>query len=299
MDFNIYLYGMILMTNSFLLQNDYPEADTYGEIKERYVLPGGETGTCATVLASLGCNVKMDGTQMGANTLPKIQEFYSDKTVDLSSLSYDKNYIGLEDYVIIDKSTRTPFGTFDKFFADEIKRWNNPKEDDIINADVVGLDPFFQDQSAEVAKLCHANNKPFVVIDCPYDSDLHKFSSINILSDEFIGTYYKGQDRKQLFKEYQKNTDGLVVFTYGSRPLFYGRKYEEMKYFEPFKIDVVSTLGAGDTFKAGCVYALLHKMNDDDTVRFASATAAVACMNFPLPLNPPTIEEINELLNAN
>ena len=39
-----YLYGMILMTNSFLMENDYPEADTYGEIKEKYHLPGGETG---------------------------------------------------------------------------------------------------------------------------------------------------------------------------------------------------------------------------------------------------------------
>ena len=29
-----YLYGMILMTNSFLMENDYPEADTYGEIKD-------------------------------------------------------------------------------------------------------------------------------------------------------------------------------------------------------------------------------------------------------------------------
>ena len=39
-----YLYGMILMTNSFLMENDYPEADTYGEIKEigedEYILSG-------------------------------------------------------------------------------------------------------------------------------------------------------------------------------------------------------------------------------------------------------------------
>ena len=296
MENNIYLYGMILLTNRFLLQNDYPEADTYSEIKEKYKLPGGETGTCATVLASLGCNVKMDGTYMGINTFPAIKEFYSDKTVDVSSLHFDKNFVGLEDYVIIDKTTRTPLGTFEKFFSDGAKRWSVPKEDDIIEASVVGLDPFFQEQSTEAAKLCKKHNKPYVVIDCPFDSELHKFSSINILSDEFIGTYYKGHDRKQLFKEYQNNTNGLVIFTYGAKPLFYGRNGEEIKYFEPFKIKVVSTLGAGDTFKAGCVYALLKGMDDAETVRFASATAATACMSFPLPLNPPTIEKINELI---
>ena len=69
-----------------------------------------------------------------------------------------------------------------------------------------------------------------------------------------------------------------------------------MKVFEPFKINPVSTLGAGDTFKAGCVYALLNGMGDYETVRFASAAAASACMSFPLPLNPPTINKINEFL---
>ena len=50
MKYDFYLYGMILRTNSFLLDGDYPEPDTYGEIAQRYTLPGGETGTAATVL---------------------------------------------------------------------------------------------------------------------------------------------------------------------------------------------------------------------------------------------------------
>lgn len=292
----IFLYGMILMTNSFLLKDKYPEPDNYGEIKSTFKLPGGETGTCATVLSSLGCSVKMDGTHMGYNTYPKIEEFYKNKNVDISSLYYDKNFAGLEDYVIIDRTTRTPFGFFQSYFADDIKRWNAPKENDIINSTVAGLDPFFMEQSIEAAKLCKKYNKPYVVIDCPYDSELNQYSSINILSNEFIRTEYKNQDRIKLFKEYTNNSDGLIIFTYGSKPLMYGRKGEEIKYFEPFNINPVSTLGAGDTFKAGCVYALLNKMSDEETVRFASATAAVACMNFPIPLNPPTLEKINSLI---
>ena len=50
MKYDFYLYGMILRTNSFLLDGDYPEPDTYGEIAQRYTLPGGETGPAATVL---------------------------------------------------------------------------------------------------------------------------------------------------------------------------------------------------------------------------------------------------------
>ena len=54
--------------------------------------------------------------------------------------------------------------------------------------------------------------------------------------------------------------------------------------------------GAGDTFKAGCVYGLLHGMGDDELVRFASACSAIAISRFPLPLNPPTLVEVNSLL---
>ena len=61
-------------------------------------------------------------------------------------------------------------------------------------------------------------------------------------------------------------------------------------------VEVRSTLGAGDTFKAGCVYGLLKGMTDEELVRFASACSAIAISRFPLPLNPPTLDEVNGLL---
>ena len=66
---------------------------------------------------------------------------------------------------------------------------------------------------------------------------------------------------------------------------------------KPFEVEVKSTLGAGDTFKAGCTYALLHGMTDEETVRFASACSAVAISRFPLPLNPPKLEEVYDIIN--
>jgi len=76
----------------------------------------------------------------------------------------------------------------------------------------------------------------------------------------------------------------------------YGRKGQPMKRMKPFDVEVRSTLGAGDTFKAGCVYGLLHGMTDDELVRFASACSAIAISRFPLPLNPPTMEEVRALM---
>ncbi|SFR96769.1 PfkB family carbohydrate kinase [Anaeromicropila populeti] len=292
---DVYLYGMILITNSYLLAGKYPEPDTYGEITQKYVLPGGETGTSATVLASLGCQVKMDGTHMGKNTYPKIAKFYEDKTVDITSLYLDDSFDGLEDYVIIDQTTRTPFGMFQQYFSDEKKRWNAPLEEDIISCKVAGIDPFFQAQSEKTAELCQKHHKPFVMIDAPYDSILHQYSSIHVISTEFIHNQYPEADRNQLFEEYTQRTNGLVLFTHGAKDIMYGRKGEPVRHFQPYRVPVVSTLGAGDTFKAGCVYALLHQMNDEETVKFASAAAASACSSFPIPLDPPTLEKIERI----
>ncbi len=297
-NYSIYLYGMILKTHSFLLKGDFPLADTYGEFTEHYVLPGGETGTCATVLASLGCSIKMDGNFMGTDVFPLIQDFYKDKKVDLSSLHLEEGYSGLQDYCFIDQTTRTPFGEFGSYFSDSIKHWNQPKEEDIIKAEVVGLDPFFQDASIEVAMLCHKHGKKYVTIDCPYDSFLHRHASINVVSNEFISGTYPEANRQDLFNKYLEESSGLTIFTLGAKEIVYGRKGQAPKRFKPYNVKVVSTLGAGDTFKAGCVYALLKGMTDEEVIRFASAAAGIACTRFPLPLNPPTLEAIEALQNT-
>lgn len=112
MGYEIYLHGQILGTHSFLLKGEFVQPDEYTEIKAKYFLPGGETGTATTVLASLGAHVKMDGTHIGTQVAPLLKEFYKDKTVDLSSLYFDPEYEGLMDYVIIAGLVRSPMGFF-------------------------------------------------------------------------------------------------------------------------------------------------------------------------------------------
>ena len=96
---------------------------------------------------------------------------------------------------------------------------------------------------------------------------------------------------------FQENGNGLTIITNGGKEFCYGRKGGEIKSFQPYKVDVKSTLGAGDSFKAGCTYALAMGMNDDELVRFASACAAAAISRFPLQLDPPTVSETEKMMN--
>ncbi len=96
----------------------------------------------------------------------------------------------------------------------------------------------------------------------------------------------------------QRETDGLTILTQGGGDMLYARKGEAVHRMKPFRVMVRSTLGAGDTFKAGCVYGLLRGMNDDGLVRFASACSAIAISRFPLPKYPPKLEEVQALIDG-
>jgi sugar/nucleoside kinase (ribokinase family) len=296
---NIYLYGMIIVSNSFRL-SEFVKPDEYSEIQESYSFPGGETATCATVLSSLGVHVILDGNHIGTKVAPIVNNFYKDKSVNLDSLYLDESYEGLEDYVLIAGDARTPMGTFRQFFAAArnggLRRWNTPKEEDILNCDVAAIDPFFWDESNVAAEYCVKHGIPYVTIDCKYDSYLHQNSAVSVISGEGIHNHYPGKTREELFPLFQDNGSGLTIITNGGKEFFYGRKGGAMKSFQPYKVDVVSTLGAGDSFKAGCTYALLMGMSDDELVRFASACSAVAISRYPLQLNPPTITEIEKMV---
>lgn len=296
MSTKIYMFGQILGTHSFYLKNGFPIPDEYSEISQKYFLPGGETGTAATVLQSLGVDVKMDGTHIGTEVAPMLREFYQDKSVDLSSLFFDPEYTGLMDYVLISGLDRTPMGTFQALYELGIKRWNMPKESDITEADVVGIDPFFLEETQAAAEMCVKYGIPYVTIDSPHDSYLHQHCTVNVVSKECLSAHYQNMEKEEVMKLLQANTDGLSIITTGGNPMLYGRKNGEIYAMEPFHVEVKSTLGAGDTYKAGCLYALAQGWEDEKIVRFASACSAIAISRFPLPLHPPTMAEVEALM---
>ena len=277
-----YLFGQILGTHSFLLKDGFLKPDEYSEIKEHYFLPGGETGTAATVLSSLGVSVKMDGTWIGTDVAPMLKDFYADKSVDMSLLHYMEDDPGVMDYVVIAGLVRSPMGRFQTLFASGKRWWGVPKEEDIKGCKAAGIDPFFGDETMLAAEICHKNGIPYVTIDSPHESDLHKMAAVNV----------------EIMSLMQSTADGLTIITQGGGDMLYARKGEEIHRMKPFSVEVKSTLGAGDTFKAGCVYGLLHGMKDEELVRFASACSAVAISRFPLPLNPPKLEEVKKIIGA-
>lgn len=293
----IYMYGQIISTHSFVLEGEFPKRDGCGLIQESNHHIGGETGNATAILASLGCNLKIGGTHLGTKNETMIRDYFQKRGVDISELVYDESFSGVEDYVFISGQDRTCFGEWGNLYRRK-DAWYEPVcEESIQNCSCVGFDPLLDAKDTSVVALCKKYDKKFATIDCTYDSEFNRGCAINAISHEFLQyTYGKNIDYRELHKLYTQNSDGLIIFTFGESDLMYGRKDESIHIFQPYSVKVKSTLGAGDSFKAGTIYALAHGMSDVDTVRFASAVASVAITKYPINENPPTLAEVEALL---
>ena len=295
---DVYLFGQILGTHSFLLKDGFLQPDAYAEIGAQYFLPGGETGTAATVLDALGVSVRMDGTWIGTEVMPMLQAFYRGKQVDLAPLHIWKDDPGVMDYVVIAGLVRSPMGRFQTLFSTGKRWWNIPQEKDIAGCKAAAIDPFFGNESLLAMEICQRHGIPYVTIDSPHDSPLHQHAAVNVVSKECTGQHYADMEPEAVMERMMETASGLTILTQGGGDMLYGRKDETLHRMKPFSVKVKSTLGAGDTFKAGCVYGLLHRMADEELVRFASACSAVAISRFPLPLHPPKMEEVQALVST-
>ncbi|MBP6258572.1 MAG: carbohydrate kinase family protein, partial [Ruminococcus sp.] len=171
--------------------------------------------------------------------------------------------------------------------------YEQPSEESVKNSACVAADPYFGDK---IAEYCVKYGKKYVTIDCAYDSYIHKHCAVNCISHQHLDEYYPDKSYDELFRLYTDNTDGLVIFTLGEKGAMYGRKGAVPKMCPAFKVDVVSTLGAGDSFKAGAVYGLYKGLDDDTLVKTACAVAGAAVEKFPIALDPPTVKDIEKLM---
>jgi len=295
---DVYLYGMTLLSTIHQLKAKFPSAEGYQEITRTFIMPGGEAANGAIVLSNLGVSVTLDGPFLGDVTAKPLCAYLQKRGVDCSLMHYHPGFPGWRDMVFCDGDTRTVFGWFVDYLFGGHKFWNKPNEQAIKSAKCVALDPFFGDESQEVAQLCLKHHKDYVTIDSRFDTIITKGARAIACSKEFLDREYPGIEPRDLLKQYQSNCSGLVIFTFGSHPVLFTSAGKAIETFQPYQITVVDTLAAGDTFRAGVVYGILKGWSDLEVVRFASATAAVSCLRFPSVYEPPTLAEITDLINS-
>jgi sugar/nucleoside kinase (ribokinase family) len=293
---DVYLYGMTVLSTIHRLKGPYPEADSYQEIAQTHIVPGGEVGNAAILLARLGLRVRSEGPLLGTETRETILWFNRKWGVDSFGLRFDPKFEGWKDLVLVDGHHRNVFGWFGKRFSKGGgRKWTAPEAQAIGRAKVAAIDPYFGKDSEKAARLCHEAGKPFVTLDCPPESACHRYSVVNVISPEYTSRAFPRVDSKKLMARYLAQSKGLTIFTFGKKPFWYARPGCSVRRFTPYRVQVSGTLGAGDAFRAGMVYGLWRGWNDEQCVRFSAGLAARVCETNPIALHPPTRKGVFQL----
>ena len=295
--YDVYSFGVVSSSTLYGIKGVFPAPEGYAEISDIQHMTGGEAANSSIVLSRLGVGVKLDGNWLGDDDGGKrTKSLLTDCQIDTSRLTLNQGYIGVQEIVFSAKGTRTIFGTYGRLLEDA--RWNMPHEDDITQAKVVCLDPFFKEASARVAEIGFRASIPVITIDCRYDDPLLRHTSAVVISESYLRENYSGQAKEDIFREYQRPTNGLVIFTFGAREIWYAESNEPAKTFQPYSIEPVDTTGAGDSFRAGIAYGFLQRWDAARTIEFAAAVAALVCTRFPGVLNAPSYPEVINFIHT-
>jgi hypothetical protein len=208
------------------------------------------------------------------------------------------DFPGWRDLVLCDGHTRTVFGWFIADLFGGRRLWTIPNEDAIRVSRCVALDPFFGKESALVAELCVKHGRDYVTIDCKADTPIARNAKAIIVSQEFIDREYPKADPAELLAQYRAACKGLVIFTFGAKTILYCSPQVAQGEVPCYKVEVVDTLAAGDSFRAGLIYGMLKGMDDERSIRFAAATAAIVCTRFPSVFERPMVAEVEKLMAA-
>ncbi|MEM0480836.1 MAG: carbohydrate kinase family protein [Candidatus Aenigmatarchaeota archaeon] len=233
-------------------------------------------------------NVAITLSRLGNKTsiLTKVgNDYYSRKIIEVLKkekvgTKYIKREKTLSDFSIVlmhkgERSILVSHTVSKKFKEKDIKKEIIKNFDVIISTSIFSLEA--EKIYSKISEYCEKHEKFFVFN--PSITVLRKFDlsflkgNIIILNEEEAKSLTKENNLKKAAKKMLENFE-IVVITLGKKGSMLFTKKEQY-YQEAYKVGIVSTLGAGDSFTAGFTHYFFKYKNLQEALRFASALAAI------------------------
>ncbi|HTF99229.1 MAG TPA: PfkB family carbohydrate kinase [Nitrospirota bacterium] len=276
-----------------------PEADTKKEVLVWEEQGGGPVATALTALSRFGIPGTFYGVIGDDREGASIRQSLLDEGVDVRGLVRRFQASSQTAFIAIEKAmgTRTIFWkrpTGDPLTPDELPT------DFLDSADFLLLDGLMNNVSLFAARAARKAGVP-VMLDAGRVREgmleLARTSDYVIGSEEFARDLGWRDDAEAFRQNADTLSTGIVTITLGSRgSVTYAQG--EIIFCPAFAVEVVDTTGAGDVFHGGFLYGLLQKWPLMDTLRFASAAAAMKCRKLGGRKGIPGLEEVFEFLKT-
>ncbi len=276
----------------------FPQVDTKKEVLSWEEQGGGTLGNEMAALSRLGVPCRFYSVVGDDREGAAIRQSLLGEGVDISGVVARPGSLSQKAFIVIDQArgTRTIF--WKRPSGDPLRKEELPPHF-LRGAAFLLLDGVMQDVSLFAAREARQAGVP-VMLDAgktrEWMPELARLCDHVVASEEFARDMLGWKDDPGSFgQEVRKQGFRTTTVTLGSRgSVTYAG--DAVIPCPAFPVDVVDTTGAGDAFHAGYLYGLLQTWPLEDTVRFASAVAALQCRKVGARAGIPTLSDVQRFL---
>lgn len=278
----------------------YPPEDGSTHITSMTECGGGAAATAAVAAVRLGVSAGVVGLLGDDDTGKKIRALLETEKVSTQFIRTFPGGRSSVSYVMVDprRNTRTKFP-----YPDDLPEigWDRAQTDAVTHARVLHLDGTRYGNALTAAQIAKKAGVLISLDGCHMEKDNEKNRVLAAMSDILIMNYrypvmVSGIDNySQALLEMASWGPRVVIGTRGAQGCLAVVDGKVLP-FEAYPVAAADTTGAGDVFHGAFLAGMLQGMNLPDSIRLASAAAALKCRKIGGRAGIPSMAEALEFL---
>lgn len=293
-----YIVGFGVACIDYIVVAPTVEPGEHTHVRDFIVQGGGLTGTALVAAARLGAHAKILGRIGDDDIGDQIVEGLNAEGVDASDLIRVPRGESLLSVVLVDPQTaeRTIYCKPDRNIECSTDLINL---DSIEKADVILLDAHWADGARIVARRAKEVGVPIVCDISPNSQtlDIVAMCDYPVVARKAAIAFAGTEDYRLALDRLLSLGAKAAVITCGSDGAYYASS-STWGHVPAFEVEAVDTTGAGDVFHGAFAFGIAKGWDIKDTVRFASAVAAIKCTKLGGRTGIPTFEEAQAFIAA-
>lgn len=279
--------------------NTYPPEDTKCEVPVWHIFGGGPVPTALAALSRFGAHTRFMG-KIGNDEAGKlVRKGLEEERIDVTAMVEQKGARTQTAFIVVNKNdgTRTIF--WSKTTAPPfVKEDFSPSF--LKDVNFLHLDGYYCEIAVEAAHSAREQSIPVMLDAGKMRDHLYKLIPLcdYVVCSEQFSLGFARNNHETTLKELRKMGVKTATVTLGIKGSLTASE-DEFFYQPPYATDLVDTTGAGDVFHGGYIYGLLKGWPLKETVRFASAAAALNCSQLGGRGGIPTVDTARDFMKKN
>ena len=273
--------------------DSFPQVDTKEEVHQWDEQGGGPVATALVTLSRLGIKCRFHGVTGDDREGKEIRQSLIDENINTTGILIRASASSQIAFIVIEKNTgkRTIFWKRPAGAELKIKELGS---NFLKNSRFLLIDGLMKDISLYAAKKAQSLKIP-VMLDAGKMRggmlEIAKNCDYVVASEEFAKELGWKNNPDAFLKKIKDLKFKIFTVTLGEKGSY---TFSNNEYFHTpaFKVKAVDTTGAGDVFHGGYVFGILKGWEIRNTVRFASAIAAMKCSQIGGRAGIPKLNEV-------